>query len=282
MTTPDQNRPQPKVAIAPRTYDVLDRPDVTSVLFYPRREAGVPRLAAGAYTVRVPVADGIHVGGKIFPAAAGAPVILYFHGNGEIASDYDTIAPAYTRIGITLFVVDYRGYGTSDGTPSASALVADAWACFESAPAVLAERQVEPGPLFVMGRSLGSAAALDIAVRGGDRLAGLIIESGFAHTFSLIERIGFLQIQDGFENTDGFGNVDKVAAVTVPSLFIHGERDWIIPISDAEELYEASAAPRKSLVRIPGAGHNDLMLVGRRAYFDAIAGFCGLPVAPSR
>jgi hypothetical protein len=264
-----------------RSYDLLDRPEVIGTLFYPRREIGVPKLAAGVHTVRIPVADGVEIGGKIFAATAGAPLILYFHGNGEIASDYDTIAPLYTRIGITLFVVDYRGYGLSTGSPTASALIADARTCFEKAPELLAARDVAVGATFVMGRSLGSAAAIDIARNAPDRIAGLIIESGFAYTFPLIERIGFLQIPDAFESRDGFGNLDKIAEVTMPTLLIHGERDWIIPISDAEALYDASPAADKKFVRVPAAGHNDLMLVGSKPYFAAIAEFCGTAPHPA-
>lgn len=263
-----------------RPYEVLDRPEVSSILFFPRHDVGIQRIVAGVHTVRIPVAPGISIGGKIYAAGAGAPVILYFHGNGEIASDYDSIAPAYTRIGVTLFVVDYRGYGTSDGTPTASHLVADAWTCFEKAREVLAERKIEAGALYVMGRSLGSAAAIEIASRAPDRLAGLIIESGFAYTFALIERIGFLQLPDAFENKDGFGNLDKIANVRLRTLLIHGERDWIIPVTDAEALYDASPAEEKTLLRIPGAGHNDLMLIGQKPYFEAIAGFCGTAASP--
>jgi alpha-beta hydrolase superfamily lysophospholipase len=252
---------------------------VLSVLFYPRRAAGVPQLVPGVHTVRIPVADGIAIGGKIYAARAGAPVILYFHGNGEIAADYDGIAQLYTQIGITLFVLDYRGYGTSDGAPTATALVRDAWTCFTKAGQVLAERKVEVGDVYLMGRSLGSAAALEIAHRAGNEIAGLILESGFAYTFPLIERIGFLQVGDAFEGRDGFGNPDKIAEVTRPTLIIHGERDWIIPITDAEVLHEMSAAQEKTFVRIPGAGHNDLMMVGRNAYFEAIATFCGTAAA---
>jgi fermentation-respiration switch protein FrsA (DUF1100 family) len=259
-----------------RVYEVLDRPEVTSVLFYPRRDVGVPRLAPGVHTVRIPVGQDVHLGGKIFAAKSGAPVILYFHGNGEIASDYDTIAPLYTGLGITLFVVDYRGYGLSQGAPSATTLVDDACAVYANTRQVLAERGVEAGELFVMGRSLGSAAALEIVDRAADGgIAGLILESGFAYTFPLIERIGFLQLADAYEYRDGFGNLDKIARARLPTLIIHGERDWIIPIGDAEALYEASAGKPKTLIRIPGAGHNDLMLVGRQQYFDAIAAFCG-------
>ena len=261
-----------------RTYEVLDRPDVLGVLFYPRRDAGVPRLVSGVHNVRIPVADGMSVGGKIYASTRGAPVIIYFHGNGEIASDYDTIAPFYTRLGITLFVIDYRGYGSSDGTPTSSALVSDARASFQGVPGALEERGVEAGQLYVMGRSLGSAAALEIVDSAGKNAAGLIIESGFAHTFALIERIGFLQLPNVDESIDGFGNLEKISRVQIPTLIIHGERDWIIPVGDGEDLHKASASASKKLVRVPGAGHNDLMLVGRKAYFDAIAEFCGVNV----
>ena len=264
-----------------KVYEVLDRPEVVSVLFYPRRDVGVPRLASGVHTVRIPVAEGVHVGGKIFAAEPGAPVILYFHGNGEIASDYDTIAPLYTQLGIALFVVDYRGYGLSDGMPSATALVEDAVATCARSREVLAERGLEAGSLYVMGRSLGSAAALEIVDRMPTEVAGLILESGFAYTFPLIERIGFVQLADAYEHRDGFGNVDKIARAKLPTLIIHGERDWIIPINDGETLYEASPSKAKTFVRIPGAGHNDLMLIGRQTYFQAIATFCGsVPPAP--
>lgn len=258
-----------------KSYDVLDRPEVLSVLFYPRRDVSVSRTAATTFAVRIPVAANLAIGGKIYFAEPGAPVIFYFHGNGEIASDYDTIAPFYTRLGLTLFVVDYRGYGTSDGTPTATTLIHDACSCFSQLQEIMAEKGLEAGEVFVMGRSLGSAAALEIAARYPEKLAGLIIESGFAYTFPLIERIGFLQVPDAFEHKDGFGNLDKIARIDLPTLIIHGERDWIIPVGDGEALYDASASKLKQMVRIPGGGHNDLMLVGRKQYFEAIATFCG-------
>jgi alpha-beta hydrolase superfamily lysophospholipase len=257
-----------------RTYEVLDRPDVLSVLFYPRRDVSALRLAADVHSVRIPVEPDVEIGGRIFFAQPGDPVIVYFHGNGEIASDYDTIAPFYTRLGITLFVLDYRGYGTSDGQPTATAMIRDARSCFAQVRAVLTAKGLEAGDLYVMGRSLGSAAAIDVAARRPADLAGLIIESGFAYTFALVERLGFLQIPDAFEHRDGFGNLDKIASVDLPLLIIHGERDWMIPIGDAEALHDAAKSSNKRLLRVAGAGHNDLMLVGRKAYFEAIAAMC--------
>jgi Hydrolases of the alpha/beta superfamily len=258
-----------------KTYDVLDRPEVLNVLFYPRRDVSVPRASPTTFTVRVAVAPNLTVGGRIYYAGAGCPVILYFHGNGEIAADYDTIAPFYTRLGLTLFVADYRGYGTSDGAPTATGLLRDAWTCFDQVRGVMGEQGLDAGDVYVMGRSLGSAAALEVASRCSTGLAGLIIESGFAYTFPLIERIGFLQVPDAFEHKDGFGNLDKIAKTGLPTLIIHGERDWIIPVGDGEALYDTSPSARKTFVRIPGGGHNDLMLVGRKQYFEAVAAFCG-------
>jgi alpha-beta hydrolase superfamily lysophospholipase len=235
------------------------------------------------HTVRIPVEQDVHLGGKVFVAEPDSPVILYFHGNGEIASDYDTIAPFYTLLGITLFVIDYRGYGLSEGHPSATALMNDACAVYAHTRQVLAERGVGAGKLFVMGRSLGSAAALEIVDRANDSgIAGLILESAFAYTFPLVERIGFLQLADAYEHRDGFGNLDKIARAKLPTLIIHGQRDWIIPVGDAEALYEVSVGEPKTLIRIPGAGHNDLMLVGRQPYFDSIATFCGTAAEPQK
>lgn len=259
-----------------KTFAVLDRPEVLGVLFHPRRDVDVPHLGAGTRTVRIAVDDGIHVGGKIYAAKPGAPVILYFHGNGEIASDYESIAPIYVQLGMTLFVVDYRGYGISNGAPTATALINDAWTTYEQTAGILAEQGIEAGDLYLMGRSLGSAAALEIADRAGDGIKGLILESGFAHTLALIERIGFVRPADADEERDGFGNLEKMARVTAPTLIIHGERDWIIPVSDGKDLFEACPAENKKLVTIPAAGHNDLMLIGQREYFGSIAEFCGV------
>src|SRR5512137_841434 len=98
------------------TQPLLDRPEVSQVLFYPRRTYGLASTPGGARSIGVEVEPGIVLGGRLYPAAPDAPAILFFHGNGEIAEDYDDIAPMYTQLGITLLVMDYRGYGTSGGT----------------------------------------------------------------------------------------------------------------------------------------------------------------------
>jgi hypothetical protein len=248
---------------------LLDQPAVLQVLFYPRREDEFPLCPPGVYPVAVEVEPGVAVGGRLYPAGAEAPAILYFHGNGEIAADYDDIAPLYTRLGITLLVADYRGYGTSGGRPTAGHLLADAVTLFDQVGQVLADHGLAPETLTVMGRSLGSAAAIEVALHRQERLAGLIVESGFADTFALLARLG-LRVQGADEARDGFGNAAKIDQVHTPTLILHGQSDVLIPAGDGRELHRWSAASDKRLVLIPGAGHNDLLWVGRRAYFDAI------------
>jgi pimeloyl-ACP methyl ester carboxylesterase len=253
-------------------FELLDRPEVSQVLFHIRHDVPGRTLRLGVFVVRVEVDEGIEVGGRLYRARPDAPAILYFHGNGETASDYDMIAPLYTQIGVNLLVMDYRGYGISDGQPTASCLLADAVVVYEKTPALLAEHALSSERLFVMGRSLGSAAAIEIAERAGKKIAGLIIESGFAYTLPLLETLG-LRLRDADEARDGFGHLDKIAQVHAPTLIIHGEADWLIPIKNGHALYEHSGAADKRLVTIPNAGHNDLLFAGKTAYFEAIQAF---------
>jgi alpha-beta hydrolase superfamily lysophospholipase len=251
---------------------LLDRPEVSQVLFYPRRAYGLDSASSGAHSIGVEVEPGIVLGGQLYPAATDSPAILFFHGNGEIAEDYDDIAPMYTQLGITLLVMDYRGYGTSSGTPSASYMLSDSVAVFETMGRVLKENGLSPARLYGMGRSLGSAAAIEIAAHADERLAGLIVESGFANTFALLARLG-LQVRGADEERDGFGNAEKMSRITLPVLIIHGQDDVLIPASDAHELHRRCASPNKQLVLIPRAGHNDLMMVGMKTYMEAIRQF---------
>jgi len=254
------------------TDSVLDRPEVLQVLFYPRREVEAAFISPSARTVAFELEPDLIIGGRLYPAGVRAPAILFFHGNGEIAADYDDLAPLYTRLGITVLVADYRGYGTSGGTPTASHLLTDAVTIFGQVGRVLEGHGLTPSRLYVMGRSLGSAAAIEVALRAGEQLAGLIVESGFADTFGLLARLG-LRVVSADEERHGFGNAAKISQTRTPTLVIHGQSDVLIPASDGQELYRRCGAKEKRLVLIPGAGHNDLMLVGVAAYFEAIRGF---------
>jgi len=251
---------------------LLDRPDILRVLFYPRRDYGLVQDVAGVSLVTVEVDSGVSVGGRLYPAGREAPAILFYHGNGEIAQDYDDLASLYTEMDVTLMVMDYRGYGRSGGSPTASSLLTDAPVVFAALSGLFRENGLVPARLYVMGRSLGSAPAIHTAQQAGEQLAGLIVESGFAGTFPLLARLG-ARVRGADEERDGFGNLSGIRRVTVPTLVIHGQADVLIPPEDGHLLYQACGSQDKRLVLIPQAGHNDLMMVGMERYFAAIRSF---------
>ncbi len=134
-------------------------------------------------------------------------------------------------------------------------------------------RQGHAGPLIVMGRSLGSAPALELACHHPETIAGLILESGFAHTGPLLRRLGVDLAALKFEEHQDFRQLDKIRTVARPTLIIHAEYDHIIPFGDGQALYDASPAQDKRLLRIPGADHNTIFAVGWRPYLAAVETF---------
>jgi len=246
---------------------LLDRPEVSAVLFHPRREPSF--FTSHGQAVSLPGADGQEIGGFLHTAGENAPTILFFHGNGEIAADYDELAQQYTKRGLNFLPVDYRGYGRSSGSPSVSSMLRDCHEIFAAAERLLTERGLT-GPLLVMGRSLGSASALELAAAYPERVAGLIIESGFAFAAPLLRLMGLDMQTLGLAEEDAFDQLTKITAYTRPTLIIHAELDQIIPFSDGETLFQASPARDKRFLPMPGANHNDILFRDLASYMKAV------------
>lgn len=245
----------------------FDRPEVAQFIFYPRRD---PQPKDPAILLPVEVAKGVRIVCRFYRATQGIATILYFHGNGETAGDYDMVSSLYTERGINLLVADYRGYGLSDGTPSLRSLLEDCHPILAAAKGFLAQGGVAEA-LFVMGRSLGSIPAIELAASHQGELAGLVVESGFSDAVRLMAYLGLPLRVSGLGS--GFPNGERIRQVQIPTLLIHGAEDSLIPIGEAEELYQLSPAADKRLVVIPGGDHNTLMMVGRGRYFAAIEEF---------
>ena len=255
------------MAAAPPDYSRLDVPEVLLRLFHPRPEyVGSP---TSARELLIPVAPGVAVGGRFYTAVPSSPTLLFFHGNGEIVADYEDLGPIYARLGLNFLPVDYRGYGRSTGTPTVAAMMADCHVILAFVRDWLREHNFT-GPLAVMGRSLGSASALELAATHPDQLAGLVIESGFAWATPLLRLIGVDVEALGYKEDEGFRHVDKIRQWTKPLLVIHAEHDQIIPVAEGLALYEACPSREKTLLRVPGAGHNDVLPVGFTAYMEAL------------
>ena len=124
-----------------------------------------------------------------------------------------------------------------------------------------------------MGRSLGSAPAIELASARQDDIKGLIIESGFATVGRLVDLVGVAPEALGIDRATLSFNVERVRSVTVPTLIIHGEYDNLIPLQHGLDLYENSGSDGKKLLVIPSATHNDIFLVGMDEYLGAVREF---------
>ena len=245
---------------------VFDDPEFNNRLFYPRK--AVPPAPLGAEDCTVDVGDGVAVHGRLYRMTSARVVILLFHGNGEIASDYDDLADSFGAVGAALAVFGYRGYGHSTGTPTLRNALSDCHAILRhvmSRDLAGAQR-----PIVLMGRSLGSGPAIELAASGLGIL-GLVIESGYADAYRVAERRGYERESVSGEDLAVFSNAEKMQRVTVPVLVMHGRDDELIRFEEAEMNHEAAASQWKRLVILDGHGHNDMVCSAR--YFPTISGF---------
>ena len=250
-------------------YSKLDRPEILMFLFHPRPEGGTVQQGGATEDMLIEVDKDVVIGARFHAAGKDKPTILFFHGNGEIVADYNDIGPLYTKMGINFLPADYRGYGRSSGRPTITAMMRDAHVIFDYVQTWLKEKDYA-SPLIVMGRSLGSASALELVANYSDEIDGLIIESGFAFARPLLMLLGINMKAMGIREEDGFRNRDKIAEFSKPTLIIHGEYDQLLPLSEGKALYVASPAGDKRLLVIKGATHNDIFLRGMKEYMEAV------------
>lgn len=264
-------------------YSILDQPEILMFLFHPRPEWGERGPQDGAQDFLIPVEEDVAVGARLHVSGKDAPFILFFHGNGEIVGDYDEMGPLYNQLDINFMAADYRGYGRSTGRPTVTSMMRDCHLIFDFTTKWMQDNGFS-GPLILMGRSLGSASALELAARYKSEIDGLIVESGFAYAGPLLTLLGVNLRAMGFKEEAGFGNVDKISQFPRPTLIIHAEMDHIIPFSDGQALYDASRAEDKRLLRIPGANHNNIFMLGLTQYMQEIKALAERVIArtPSR
>jgi fermentation-respiration switch protein FrsA (DUF1100 family) len=165
---------------------------------------------------------------------------------------------------VDVLLLDYRGYGLSEGRPSEDGVYADARAGL----AYLAKtRGIPPERTVVFGRSLGGAVAVELAQERP--LAGLVLESTFTSVDDMARRMlgPFARFVGG-----GFASLERIPRLRAPLLFFHGDRDDIVPIDLGRALFAAAPEPKRFEV-IAGAGHNDTVEVGGAAYLARLGSF---------
>jgi fermentation-respiration switch protein FrsA (DUF1100 family) len=230
------------------------------MIFFPYRDLdAVPSDWGYAYQdVSVTTADGVSLHGWYIPHPQAQRVVLFFHGNaGNISHRGDSIA-IFHRLGLNVFIFDYRGYGRSDGTPSEQGLYRDAAAAWRY---LTGTRGFDPGRIVLFGRSLGGAVAAQLAAT--ERPGALILEStlssarDFARSvFPLLSRLVVVRY--------GFDTVDSLARVHCPVLVIHSPEDEIMPFALGEKVYAAANQPKR-LFELRG-DHNGGFLQSQPGY----------------
>lgn len=220
--------------------------------------------------------DGMRLAAWFVPAERARATLLFFHGNaGNISHRLASIA-RFRELGLSVLIVDYRGYGRSGGRPSEAGTARDARAAWRH----LADaRGIDPRRIVVFGRSLGAAVAAELA--RVVRPAAVILESPFTSVPAIAqEAYPFLPAR--WLSRFHYPTVEYIRSVEAPVLVIHSEDDEIIPFAHGRAVYAAAPEPKR-LLRIRG-GHNTAFLDGDERYregMDAfLDGIAGLPDAP--
>lgn len=192
-------------------------------------------------------------------------VVLWLHGNaGNISDRLLQVKAMKEELGVSSLLVDYRGYGKSAGIPSEKGLYEDAAAAFRW---LREDRRIDPSSIIIYGHSLGSAAAVDLALGGGKEAAGLVLESPFTSAGDMAKLI-YYGLPVNILMSLRLDNVGRVGKATMPVLVIHGGDDATIPFDMGREVFEAATEP-KAFLAVKGADHSDCYLVGGERYWDA-------------
>jgi len=217
------------------------------VLFRPVRElAGTPADEGLAYSdVRPANRLGTTLHGWHVPCAGARFTLLFFHGNGGNVSHRLASLRLFHDLGASVLLIDYSGYGRSEGEPSETALLADARAAWDLAVG----QGARPEDVIIFGRSLGGAVAAGLTgelAAEGVRPCGLILESTFTSAADMgVRRYPWLPVRRLIR--DLFDSAAALAGVRVPALFAHSPGDEVVPFELGRALYEGYGGPKSFL-----------------------------------
>ena len=229
---------------------------------YPRGDWAL-RDALGAQDVWLRTADGVKLHGWWLPVERARFATLFLHGNGGNVTHVYQHALAIREAGSSVLLIDYRGYGKSEGRPGEKGLYADATAGYD----YLRGAGFPSERIVIQGLSLGTAVSVDLASRRP--CAGVVLEAPFPSAArvaaGVLPVIGPLVVRS-------YDSASKIGRVRAPLFFIHGNADRVIRIGLGRELYAAAPQP-KSFWEVNGADHNDLVIVAGAAYSERLRDF---------
>ena len=237
-------------------------------IFYPERElAATPaELGLSFEDVSFRSADGVRLHGWYVPGHRDV-TWLWFHGNGgNISHRLENLLLFHDNLGVNLFLIDYRGYGLSEGRASEKGTYRDAAGALDY---LLSRDDVNPEKIIYFGRSLGCAVAVWLATQRHP--SGLILESPFTSVRDMA-KLAFPHLPLHLLVRTKYDSLSRIDKISCPLLILHGSEDETVPISIGRKLYMAAREP-KSFCTIEGASHNDTYVVGKKSYYRSLNDF---------
>jgi fermentation-respiration switch protein FrsA (DUF1100 family) len=244
-----------------------------SMIYFPSRQIELTpeRVGFQFEDVWLTTSDGVRIHGWYLPAPLqrGRLVVLFLHGNaGNISHRYEKFE-AFRDLGVDVFIIDYRGYGRSEGRPDEQGTYRDALAAYEyltGRPPV--GRALLPRQIVLYGESLGAAVAVDLATKVP--VGGVVTEEAFTSTADVGQKMfPFLPVRWLVKNK--YDTLSKIGRINAPLLIFHSRDDEYFSMRHAERLL-AAAQPPKHLVELRG-GHNDAFLVSNVTWRHALKQF---------
>lgn len=239
-------------------------------VYHPRRdlESTPEEVGLNYQDVQLTAADGVKLHGWWVPHPSPRATVLLLHGNAGNISHRTDLLRFLHECGVDVLIIDYRGYGRSEGKPTENGTYADAMAAWRY---LLDERGVSPGRIVLHGRSLGGAVATWLAMQVEP--AGLIVESSFTSARDMASQV--LPVFPTFLVRFKYNSINRIGEIDCPLLVIHSRDDDLVPHEQGRRLYEAARQPKR-FVELEG-GHNDGYLLSIETYTAALnAFFAGL------
>ena len=208
--------------------------------------------------------DRIKLHGWFVPGGEGAATILFFHGNAGNISDRLGKLQLFNQLGYNVFIIDYRGYGLSEGKPTEKSLYVDALAAYQY---LIKRSDIDRKKLVCYGASLGGVPAVDLALKR--EFVGLIIDSSFSNAKDMAKR--FFPFIPSFLISLELDSLNKIKQIKIPKLFIHSKEDMTVPFELGYKLYKEASLP-KEFLEISG-GHNDGHIYSEEKFRNKIREF---------
>ena len=215
--------------------------------------------------VTLRTADGVSIHGWFIPHPQASHTLLFFHGNaGNISHRQQSVA-IFNRLGLNVFIIDYRGYGQSSGAPSEAGLDLDADAAWRH---LTEERGQPPHEIILFGRSLGATVATNLAEQVAP--AALILESGFTSARDMARHL-YPGLHHVLYRRFALDVTERLPRVSAPVLILHSPDDEIVPYALGRRLYELAPEPKR-FVELVGS-HNGGFLASQPDYERQLADF---------